>query len=608
MMGVSLAAHRIAGMNSNPLVALASSLHAGPRTFALLLGSGISTGAGVPSGWDVVLDLIRRYAVLQGDDAGEEPVSWYRSHAAGDPTYSELLADLAPSPVDRRNLLKQYFEPTEKDRANGLKVPTPAHHAIAQLVSKGYVKVIVTTNFDRLLETAVGEAGVEPNVVSSPAQAEGSLPIAHSDCTIIKVHGDYLSPDLKNTIEELSKYDAAVDRLLDEVFDQYGLIVCGWSGVWDTALRNAILRAPGRRFATYWFHRGSIDEEAKEIVRHRDATEVPIQDADGVFEDLTAKVTALESLADQRPFETELAVAQLKLFLPDPIHRIKLHDLIIGEVDNVINRLPGFAVDTWQGFEHYAERMAAYEEATARLLKLLAIGTFFSDRPEHDELWRRCVDRLASRSLKLNGIVALINLQHYPTLLAIYAIGLGAIATDRLESIAHVLGMVKVRDERPPRPVAVAASSWDVLDDGIVKQAIPGLQHHPTPNSEHLFKILRPIVTDLVPDEGVYADCFDEVEYLLGVSYAVGLDTDRGPIGRAVWRGIRRHTPTTPPPPGSLGSLWPGHSNDDSPGIAVRRNPSVLTSCGLFSDLNQLITTVQQYDEFLLSSRHRRSL
>jgi hypothetical protein len=123
-------------------------------------------------------------------------------------------------------------------------------------VADGYLRVIVTTNFDRLLEMALVAAGVQPQVISSPAHAAGATPLAHSRCSIIKVHGDYLSPDLKNTVAELSTYDPSIDRLLDEVLDQYGLVVCGWSGVWDPALRNAILRAPGRRYATYWAHRG----------------------------------------------------------------------------------------------------------------------------------------------------------------------------------------------------------------------------------------------------------------------------------------------------------------------------------------------------------------
>ena len=85
--------------------------------------------------------------------------------------------------------------------------------------------------------------------------------------------GDYLSPDLKNTVDELADYDPSIDHLLDEVFDQYGLIVCGWSGIWDTALRNAILRASNRRFATCWLHRGQVSPE---VSVREDSETVPV--------------------------------------------------------------------------------------------------------------------------------------------------------------------------------------------------------------------------------------------------------------------------------------------------------------------------------------------
>ena len=303
------------------MVSLASSVHAGPSTFALLLGSGISVSSGVLSGWDMTIDLIRRLAALHGQDGGDDPEAWYRERSNSEPDYSNVLEELATSPGDRRNLLSRYFEPTEQEQDEGLKIPTRAHHAIARLVADGFVKVIVTTNFDRLLEAALTNAGAEPSVVSSPSSAAGASPIAHSPCTIIKVHGDYLSPDLKNTIEELASYDPQVDRLLDEVFDQYGLIVCGWSGKWDTALRNAILRAPNRRFATYWMHRGQISPEAQELISHRGAISIKIQDADSAMEDLLDKVQSLATATDQRPADTAVAVAQLKRYLPDPVHR-----------------------------------------------------------------------------------------------------------------------------------------------------------------------------------------------------------------------------------------------------------------------------------------------
>ena len=232
-------------MASSHMVSLASSVHAGPGTFALLVGSGISVSAGVPSGWGVMVELIRRLAVLRQQDAGDDPISWYRDNVGGESDYSTIVSELAPSQADRLSLLSEFFEPTPQDDedGDGSKLPTRAHRAIAELVAAGFVRVIITTNLDRLLETALAEAGVNPSVISSPQHADGAMPMVHSSCTIIKVHGNYLSTYLRNTGEELAGYDESINGLLDEVFDQHGLIVCGWSGRWDVALRERILRS-----------------------------------------------------------------------------------------------------------------------------------------------------------------------------------------------------------------------------------------------------------------------------------------------------------------------------------------------------------------------------
>jgi hypothetical protein len=229
----------------DPVVALAMSIHASPGIFALLVGSGISRNAQVPTGWDVVVDLIRQVAQLTDGEPPADPVTWFREKHRGDPNYSTILETLARAPADRRNLLNRYFERSADETDPSVKTPTRAHRAIAQLVSAGFIRVILTTNFDRLLETSVREAGVEPVVISSPSAAAGATPLAHTRCTVVKLHGDYLDPDRKNTVDELGSYNPEIDRLLDRVFDEYGLVVCGWSGEWDEALRNALLRAPG---------------------------------------------------------------------------------------------------------------------------------------------------------------------------------------------------------------------------------------------------------------------------------------------------------------------------------------------------------------------------
>ena len=566
-------------MASDPLNSLASSIHAGPGTFALLLGSGISASSGVPTGWDVTRDVIRRLAALRREDVGDDPISWYQSHAGGDPDYSALLTELAPSPSDRRNLLQPYFEPTEDERLEGLKLPTKAHSAIAGLVAGGFVKVVVTTNFDRLLEAALTEVGVQPNVISSPAHAAGALPIAHSKFTVIKVHGDYLSPDLKNTTEELDHYDLKIDRLLDEVFDQYGLVVCGWSGRWDTALRNAVLRSPSRRFATYWLHPEPPAPEAQELLNHRDAIAVPIQDADTVFESLADKVDALVDAIDQKPQDTALAVAQLKRYLPNPVHRIKLHDLVAAEVDSAIGRVADLPMGSLGiDAEQYAGRMATYEGATARLLRLLATGAFFSDCDEHDRLWKKCVERLATRRVERAGLQVLLHMQQYPTLLALYAVGLGSVAADRLDPIARALGTTTVQESFGPCAVGVSASSWRVLDHDSVKKSIPEFANHRTPLSDHLLNVLRPAVSEIVPEEDRLEDLFDEVEYLMGLACA--RHQGRGPIGRAAWRSL---------------------DSERLPGAVIDRHRELLVIEGVFEDTEQVAETRQRYDSQIRS-------
>ncbi len=42
----------------DPVVMLATGMHGQPGVYALLIGSGVSTGAGIPTGWGVVTELV----------------------------------------------------------------------------------------------------------------------------------------------------------------------------------------------------------------------------------------------------------------------------------------------------------------------------------------------------------------------------------------------------------------------------------------------------------------------------------------------------------------------------------------------------------------------
>ena len=65
----------------------------------MLLGSGTSTAAGIPTGWGIVLDLISKVAALQGDDAAREAAGdaegWWARQGNGNLRYDTLLEGLA---------------------------------------------------------------------------------------------------------------------------------------------------------------------------------------------------------------------------------------------------------------------------------------------------------------------------------------------------------------------------------------------------------------------------------------------------------------------------------------------------------------------------------
>jgi hypothetical protein len=523
----------------DPVTALAVSMNASPGVYALLLGSGVSKAAGIPTGWEIVQDLTGRLAVAEGEDVGGDAIGWYVSRYEREPDYDVLLEELAPLPSERNRLLRAYFEPSEEEREQGLKQPTEAHRAVAELVRRGYVRIVITTNFDRLLERALDEAGVSATVVSSGDDVDGLLPLDHSSCTIVKVHGDYLDTRIKNTERELRTYDPRIDSLLDRVFDDYGLIVCGWSAKYDKALRAAIARCPSRRFSTHWAARGKLGVSAERLATARDGHIVAIESADSFFAELLERVTALAD-AEEDPMSARVAVARLKRYLPVPDARIRLHDLVSQGTEDLRGRLTSkeFPLSSPPPTpEAVLQRMKAFDAASDIVARLAAVGAFHG-RPEQEEVWVRMLQRVAELDeVEGQRLVVWDSLRLYPALVLMYAAGIAAVASGHFSVLESLAQRVRIDDEALVRKLY----TWSVLDDRLAKQ-IPGLERRHTPVSDHLYAALRDAMRDILPSDQEYAAAFDRFEYLWALMHVdATLGTDHwhdgwGPVGRFGWR------------------------------------------------------------------------
>ena len=516
----------------DPIHSLAFSMQANRGIYAVLLGSGVSRAANIPTGWEITLDLVRKLARLHDEECTSGPEQWYVEKFGKAPDYSDLLYALAKTPAERQQLLRSYWEPNEQEREEGLKQPTAAHHAIAWLAAQGFIRLIVTTNFDRLMEYALEKAGVVPTVLSSPDHVQGALPLIHTRCCLLKIHGDYLDIRIRNTPAELAEYPPEFNKLLDRIFDEFGLVVCGWSADWDDALRNAIIRAPSRRFATYWAARGEPSDKARHLIEHRDAQLVSINEADVFFQTTQRYVESLEQFSRPHPLSTEAAVASLKRYLSEPKYRIQLADLVDEVVDRIIETTssPAFAAQGGPAPEsqNFTARVRAYDAACSTLLAMVVIGGYWAEE-EHFPVWRRALERLTS--VNANRVYPQCKL--YLGTLFLYAIGLGALQAGRLEIIGFIFKIVisishstKYLAIQLLPPICLINNGCNELEN------LEGMSRHYTLLNDWLREnVFREISKHLFSSKIQYEYIFDKFEVLISLSYANLVNRNWVPVG-----------------------------------------------------------------------------
>ena len=480
-------------LQNDPITQLAFSVYENKGVFAALLGSGLSRSAEIPTGWEITLDLVRRVAAAQGVPEQSDWAKWYREKTGREPNYSVLLEEIASSPDERRAILHRYIEPDEQDREEGRKTPTKAHHAIAQLVRAEYVRVIVTTNFDRLMENALREQGIEPTVIASADALAGAEPLTHSRCYVLKLHGDYKDARILNTDQELSAYPDAYNRLLDRIFDEHGLIICGWSGEWDHALRAAFLRAPNRRYPVYWAARGMLGSGAQELATHRAARTIPIIGADEFFQTLQQRVETLEQTQRQNPLSVDLLVSSAKRYLAKPEHRIQLDELFAQETDRLLDQLNGdtFSAQGQWGQESFRARVRQYESVTEPLARMAGVLGRWGDGKDFDVV----LDVLRSlyhHAGKIgSGQTHWLNLRSYPAVLIFTAYGIGLTKAARWDMLLKLFSSALASEHREPQRVVSTLFIWSWAGgEQQLWQQLEGMDRRKTPLSDHLLEVM----------------------------------------------------------------------------------------------------------------------
>ena len=233
-------------------------------------------------------------------------------------------------------------------------------------------------------------------------------------------------------------------------------------------------------------------------------------------------------------------VEQVKELLSEPRYQIKLHDLVVQKTREAISltSVNHFPVQGNWSTDEFLDRLKKYEIVISDIEAIYILIAFWGNG-NHREILKLPASRLAGQLGRESGNSGLISLRWYPILLLIYSAGISAVAGNKYENL-YTLFHTDILDPSGEQNNLLLAL-YEGLENVVnAFKLIPEHDRLYVPRSEYLFKLLQPLLDDLIFTGSGYEPSFDQFEVLLALEYAhvFSKKWNRlwGPIGRFGWK------------------------------------------------------------------------
>ena len=280
------------------------------------LGAGASRSSGLPTATDLTWDLkLRYYCAQENQDVVAHDVS-NRAVQARIQTYMDskgfppLWAPTEYSFYFELLFGKDYAAQQKhlnKALATEKVSSTIGHRALAALLHLGLARIIFTTNFDEVVESAYayisGKNLTTFHLEGSYAAVEALN--AEKFPFYAKVHGDFRYQTVKNLTEDLLHNDREIQKCLVAAAVRFGMIVSGYSGRDGNVIamfREAIEQNNSFPHGLYWTvpRMSKVEAPVRELMgfAHSKGIKGGIVET-GTFDEMLAKIWRL--VAEKNP-------------------------------------------------------------------------------------------------------------------------------------------------------------------------------------------------------------------------------------------------------------------------------------------------------------------
>ena len=232
------------------------------RRFCFVLGAGASKTSGIKTGEELV-DIWDKELEIRNP---EEHETWKKEQGITEKNKYNFYSSYYERRFERDNG-KQYrdgynFLETMMEKAH----PSSGYVNLALLMSQKMHNIVITTNFDHLLEDSLVQyAQTMPMVIGHEKLAPHALHQT-SRPTVIKIHRDLLLDPI-NRPGELDRLNSEWEEVLEYIFSQYHPVFVGYAGndnsVMDFLNQNVDKFNSGKWRYPYWMIYGIQEPEGK---------------------------------------------------------------------------------------------------------------------------------------------------------------------------------------------------------------------------------------------------------------------------------------------------------------------------------------------------------
>jgi hypothetical protein len=228
---------------SDSIRALASSMVSrkisGTDPYILFLGAGTSISSGCSSMMQIVDSILEQHAKSEFDKWESE----IKKATKENEKYGDLLRNEIGK--EKRTRFFEIWGTLDHETKYSIlrphlwedKNPSEGYKNLAKLIKKGYIKTVLSTNLDNLLEKALNNLGYQQgdfivvvNGKDQPKQIVERLNSSHTSLKIIKLHGSLESPDsYAFKPNEIFEFENKIKSDLSRLINQ-SLIIVGYSG------------------------------------------------------------------------------------------------------------------------------------------------------------------------------------------------------------------------------------------------------------------------------------------------------------------------------------------------------------------------------------------